>query len=240
MKLNPQTLQRFGRMLLLVVIVLEVGLVVIYLAGIVLTGKAYPLFNMDGQMTISSLLQALQLLLIGVIALSLLIWNRNSRYPPSKFFLSTITLLFTYASVDEVFKVHLQLHNLLHTPHHRDWMPLYLVVGISTLVGFHRDFIAIWHFHPKVMRLVALGMGIFILGGFGGEILKYPLLQLILTQTEQPSQLKIVLGEALRVAVEEFSELIGESLTLYGMCLFMAKRSQKERDIAIAKSYTEL
>ena len=235
MNVNPTAVQRFGRVLLLVLIVFELFLVVIYLTGVVLTGKAYPLFDMDGQMTISSVLQALQLLLIGIIALSLFIFGRHSHYPPSRFFSFTVAFLFTYASVDEVFKVHLQLHHLLDTPHNKDWMPLYLAIGISTLVVFHRDFIRIWYFHRKVIEFVALGMGIFILGGFGGEVFKSQLLQLGLTQTYHSSQFTIVLIEALRVAVEEFSELIGESFTLYGLCLFMAKRLEKKAESAIAK-----
>ncbi|MBE9130177.1 MULTISPECIES: hypothetical protein [unclassified Coleofasciculus] len=94
---------------------------------------------------------------------------------------------------------------------------------------FHRDFIAIWHFHRKAIKFVALGMGIFFLGGFGVEALKDHLLQFILTHTLYPSHFKIVLVETLRVAIEEFSELLGESLTLYGLCLFVVKRLGGEK-----------
>jgi len=224
MKLQPKAVQKVSNLLLWVLIALEVFLTIIYLAGIVLTGKAYPAFDMDGQMTVPSLLQALQLFLIGFISLSLLIRQRHSSQRPSRFFLLTIGLLFIYGGVDEIFKIHLQLHALLRTPHNRDWMIGYLAIGLTTLVVFYKDFWAIWHFHRKSTFLVALGMSIFFLGGFGSEVLKVLVLQPLLSQIYQQGDLIPVVVEKSRVAVEEFSEMLGESITLYGLFLYVAKR----------------
>ncbi|HBB32079.1 MAG TPA: hypothetical protein DC064_09855 [Cyanobacteria bacterium UBA9273] len=227
MKLAPKAIEKYGKLLLLVLIVFEVVIVLVYLAGILLTGKAYPAFDMNGQMTVSSYLQALQLFLIGAIAIIVLICGRQSSRPPSQVFSFTVAVLFTYASVDEIFKIHLQLHSLLNTPHHKDWMPIYLGIGVSTLVVFHRDFIALWHFHRKAISFVAVGMGIFILGGFGAEVLKI-LFNPLLTQTFGQGGTITLLVENLRIAIEEFSELLGESLTLYGLCLFLGKRLEQQ------------
>ncbi|MFP5274363.1 hypothetical protein [Coleofasciculus sp.] len=218
MRSKSPTIQPSGVWLLWAVIGLEISLGLIYLWGIVVRGKAYPLFNMDGQMTIPSLIQALQLLMIGLIALSLLLFQRHTSLPPSRLFCGAIAVLFSYGAVDEVFKFHLQLSRLLNTSDHKDWMPIYLGIGVSTLVIFHRDFIAIWRFYPKAIAFVALGMGIFFLGGFCGEVVK-----IVVFQLNQGGLIPVVV-EKVRVAVEETSELVGESLTIYGLCLFVAKR----------------
>ncbi|HEY9650345.1 MAG TPA: hypothetical protein V6C95_06755 [Coleofasciculaceae cyanobacterium] len=234
MAVSPRVVRKFSKILLWVLIVVEVGLAIIYLAGILLTGKAYPGFDMDGQMTIPSFLQSFHLFLIGAISLSLLITSRNSSHHPSRLFLLTVAVLFIYGSIDEIFKIHLQLYNLLSTTHKRAWMPIYLGIGITTPLVFHRDFIALWHFCRKAIVFVALGMGIFILGGFFSELFKYELVQAILSYFFQQENLIPLFVEKFRVAVEEFSELLGESLTLYGLCLYLAQRLEKTSKSAIA------
>lgn len=227
MKLTSNIVETKGKLILLVVIALEVLLALIYLAGIVITGEAYPAFDMNGQMTIPSSIQAFHLFLIAAIATSILLFGLPSSRPPSRIFCCTVAVLFTYASVDEVFKIHLQLYNLLNTSHHKAWMPIYLGIGVSTLVVFHRDFIGMWHFHRKAISFVALGMGIFILGGFGGELFGIVLKPLLSYLFPDGEFIKLLL-EKCRVAVEELSELIGESFTVYGLCLFLVRRLQKE------------
>lgn len=234
MKVSPRVVQNFGNILLWAFIVVEVGLVIIYLAGILLTGKAYSAFDMDGQMTIPSFLQSFQLFLVGAISLGLLISSRHSSQRPSRLFLLTVAVLFIYGSIDEIFKIHLQLHNLLSTPHKRDWMPIYLGIGVTTPLVFHRDFIALWHFHRKTIIFIALGMGIFIFGGFFSEVFKDELVQAIFTYLFQQDALTPMFIEKFRVGVEEFSELLGESITLYGLCLYLAKRLEKNSESAIA------
>ena len=227
MKITSQIVETKGKLILLVVLVLEVLLAIIYLAGIVLTGEAYPAFDMNGQMTIPSNIQAFHLFLIAATAISILIFGRQSSRPPSRIFCCTVALLFSYASVDEVFKIHLHLYNLLNTSHHKAWMPIYLGIGISTLVVFHRDFIGMWHFHRKAISFVAIGMGIFILGGFGGELFGVILKPLLAYMFPDGDFMRLLL-EKCRVAVEELSELIGESLTVYGLCLFLVRRFHRE------------
>jgi hypothetical protein len=49
-------------------------------------------------------------------------------------------------------------------------------------------------------------------------------LQPLLSQIYQQGDLIPVVVEKSRVAVEEFSEMLGESITLYGLFLYVAKR----------------
>lgn len=235
MRFKTLAFKKASTLLLLLVIFIEVSLTLIYLQGIFSTGKAYPWFDMNGLRTIPSLLQSLQLFLIGFISLSLLIIGRRSSLPPSRLFLLVIALLFIYASVDELFKIHLQLHKLSESVGNRDWMPVYLGVGIATLTFFYRDFIALWHFQRKGILFVALGMGIFVFGGFGAEVLKDILFQPLISQMFEQGELVPFLLEKMRVAFEEFSEMLGESLTLYGIYLFVVRRLEKEPLAAIAK-----
>ena len=182
---------------------------------------------MNGLRTIPSLVQGVQLFLIGFIPLIVLIIGSSSSLPPSRSLLLAIALLFIYASVDELFKIHLQLHKLSGAVGTRDWMPVYLGVGVATLTLFHRDFIALWNFQRRATLFVALGMGIFVFGGFGAEILKDLLLQPLLNQMFEQGDLVPLFLEKMRVAFEEFSEMLGESFTLYGIYLFGLKRLQK-------------
>jgi hypothetical protein len=69
MKLQAKTVERASYRLLVGFILFEVLIVVIYLGSILLIGKPYPPFDMDGQMTVPSLLQAFLLFTIGLISL---------------------------------------------------------------------------------------------------------------------------------------------------------------------------
>jgi hypothetical protein len=150
--------------------------------------------------------------------------------------LFTFALLFIYASVDELLEIHQWLTNRLPTPHNYEWMLIYIGIGLITLWFFYRDLIALWDFHRRSLLLMAVGMVLIVIGGLGTEIFKYELLQPLLGQIFQPGDLVPALVEKLRVAVEEFSEMLGESITIYGLCLYVAKRLEEEPSSAIAPS----
>ncbi len=226
MKLHPKTVERASYRLLVGLILFEVLIVLIYLGSILLTGKPYPPFDMDGQMTVPSLLQALLLFTIGLISLILFAFQRQSSQPPSRFLLLTVGVLMLYASADEVFKIHLQLHRLLNTPNARDWLRGYVLIFLAFPAVFLRDFVALWKLYRRETFLALLGMGIFGMGGFGSEIFKYKILQPLLWIFFQHHPFLILFGEKTRVAFEEFSELLGETLIVFGLLLFVAKRIQ--------------
>jgi hypothetical protein len=58
------------------------------------------------------------------------------------------------------------------------------------------------------------GLAIFLLGGFGAETAKGAIASELSTQVFSRG---LFLGEHLRITLEEFSELLGETLILYGM-----------------------
>ncbi|MGB3403112.1 MAG: hypothetical protein WBA77_10520 [Microcoleaceae cyanobacterium] len=74
-------------------------------------------------------------------------------------------------------------------------------------------------------------MIVFAVGGFGAELFK-DMIQTLLNLFGATESFTYFI-ENIRIAVEEFAELLGESLILYsGLCFFMQRL--KERKIALA------
>ncbi len=211
--------------LLVGMIILEIFIVVIYLGSILVTGKPYPPFDMNGQMTISSLLQALNLFVIGCIPLILLFKEWHYKILPSRWFKLTLTILLIYGAIDELFKIHLQLKNWIPGFGNRGWLQLYIVLFTMALILFYSDFLFLWRSYRRETFFALLGMFIFAIGGFGAEIFKdifQPVLSLLFTD-----KFLIFFIEKFRIAFEEFLELLGENLIVYGFLLFMIKRLEK-------------
>jgi len=230
MRVKPGVVEKVSNYLLLALIFLEISLVIIYLAGVVLIGRAFVPFDMDGKMTIPSILQAVQLFLIGWISLYFFLVRSHPSQPPSPIFSLTVALLSFFAATDELFKIHLQLKELLPIMSNHDWKPIYISIGLTTPLVFHRELIALWRFQTKAIIFIAIGVVIFMLGGFGLEIIKDELLQPLLYPLFDQDDFIAFFIEKLRVAVEEFSEMLGESLILYGISLFLAKHLSEDED----------
>ncbi|NEP02485.1 MAG: hypothetical protein F6K58_28325 [Symploca sp. SIO2E9] len=225
MNLNPKALNEASNWLLFTLIVLEIFLVIVYLAGIVLIERPFDLFDLDNKDTIPSFFQASQLFIIGLISLVFFICGRHSSEPPSQIFMLTVALLFFYACADEALKI----HYLLPTEDHRSWKPIYLGIALVTPFVFYRDCIALWRIYRRAMLLVAIGLGVFVIGDIGLEILKDEFLQSRLSQIFERDELIPFFIEKLRAAVEEFSAMLGASLILYGLFSYISKRLEVER-----------
>ncbi|NEQ78705.1 MAG: hypothetical protein F6K23_40385 [Okeania sp. SIO2C9] len=225
MNLNPKALNEASNWLLFTLIVLEIFLVIIYLAGIVLIERPFDLFDLDNKDTIPSFFQASQLFIIGLISLVFFICGNHSSEPPSQIFLLTVALLCFYACADEALKI----HYLLPTEDHHSWKPIYLGIVLVTPFVFYRDCIALWRIYRKAVLLVAIGLGVSVIGGLGLEILKDEFLHSRLSQMFERDELIPFFIEKLRAAVEEFSAMLGESLILYGLFSYIVKRLEVER-----------
>ncbi len=202
---------------LLGLIGIEIGLAIAYATSVWLHGEAYPVFDFDRKGSIPSFLQAFQLLLLGAIPLFLLILQPQTTHPPSRRLLGIAALFFLYAGLDESLKFHLVMG-------HQLWRFIYLAVGLATPIVFYRDFLRLWQFHRRAIAWIAIGISIFIVGGFGTEILKVYVLKPFLSSLYPENSVIPSVIETVRVTLEEWSELVGESLTLYGVCLLAAKR----------------
>ncbi|MGK7921300.1 MAG: hypothetical protein AB4080_14960 [Trichodesmium sp.] len=213
--------------LLIALIIFELLIVIIYLGTFLINGKPYPPFDMNGQMTIPSILQALHLYIIGLISLTLLLTEWDAKIYPSRWFKLTFAILLIYGSIDELWKVHLELNNWIPWLGERGWLQLYIIIFIMPLIVFYSDLKFLWRCYPQETCLALLGMFIFGIGGFGAEVFKdifQPLLRIFFTH-----DFLLNFIEKFRIAFEEFFELIGENLVVYGFLLFLSKRLGKNQ-----------
>lgn len=221
MLISAKQLRQTSTYLFVGLIAIELIILLTYLGSLAFVGQVYPAVDFNGQGTIPSLLQALHFLAIGCLILWLLPQPR-SRFPhPSRPFLLTFGVLVFYAAIDELFKIHLHLDQLLAG---RDWKWFYLSLFAAIMVWRYRDFVTLWHLYRRETCLVLLGIGVFVLGGYGSEILKDILSAGASYQAIAREHIFGVSVENLRVAYEETSELVGENLILYACLQFVGKR----------------
>jgi hypothetical protein len=228
MTLTYPILTRNIRKVLIGLILFEIAIVVIYVGSILNTGEPYAPFDMNGKMTVPSMLQSFHLLAIGLVSLMLFFrLPRNQGRPSHKFMLATAILLI-YGSIDEVFKIHLHLADFLPIEK-RTWMVIYAIVFFGLPTVFYRDLIFLWRKHRQETSFALLGMAIFAMGGFLGEFLSdfliFPATYKFLdTRDIITLYQNIDIVQSIRIAFEEFFELLGESFVLYGFMLFAANK----------------
>ncbi|MGB3311427.1 MAG: hypothetical protein WBG32_05150 [Nodosilinea sp.] len=188
----------------------ELGLALAYLAMIYLRGEAVPLLDLNGLRSLPSWLQAAHLFAIGGLCLGLLKFRYRMARLVSWFLPSAVAVLSFYGGLDELTKLHLSLNQF-------DWKLIYLGILIAIPVLGWRDLVWIWRQHRASVLWVLAGLGVFLLGGFGAEVAKSAIDSELATHT---SSRVLFLGEHLRITLEEFGELLGETFILYGMARF--------------------
>lgn len=198
-------------------IAFEILLAVTYLISSVATGSVAPALDFNGMRSLPSLLQALHLILISLAAFSLIFLRSRLARPVSWRLIFSVLAVFIYAAIDEVTKLHLRLNQY-------NWKLIYVGVAIAIPVVCYRDFLMLWRFHRRSVLLTAMGMIIFITGGIGAEILK---VQVLLPLVAHQDASMLFIAEKIRVTIEELSELLGETLTLYGVTLFLIQSLRK-------------
>lgn len=188
----------------------DIGLALAYFATVYLRGEAGPLIDFNGVRSLPSWVQAAHLFAIGGLCLGLLRFRQRMARPVSWFLPSAIALLCLYGGLDELTKLHLSINQF-------DWKLIYLSILIAIPVLGWRDLAWIWRHHRAPVLWVLTGLSVFLLGGFGAEAAKGAIdAELALYDSSNV----LFLGEHLRITIEEFGELLGETLILYGMaCL---------------------
>lgn len=153
--------------------------------------------------------------------------ERRSKLPPSAGFKLAITVLLIYATLDEILEIHLQLDDWFSGIKKGDWMGIYVGVFSMTPVVWYKDVRQLWRLYRRETIIVLLGVTLLIVGGLGAELFKgwFRLFVGLLFDRD----FILFFAEKVRVATEEFSELLGETLILYGTFLFVQKRRRRRK-----------
>jgi hypothetical protein len=202
------------------VISLEIILVTLYAVSIHMSGgEPWFLVDVNGTGTIPSILQATQLFLLGALPLWACVTYRSPQVPPSRRLLAVVAALFLYAATDEAIKINQIFHQ------HHLWQKIYIGLGVSIPLLFHRDLIRSWRMYPKTSKLILIGIVFFVTGSFGLELFRACIQQPYWYQLF--GRWKFYQVDSIRTALEEFGEMCGESLVLAGMIQMAKMRSQK-------------
>ncbi|MEM9090449.1 MAG: hypothetical protein AAGC93_17085 [Cyanobacteria bacterium P01_F01_bin.53] len=206
------------------VIGLEITLVTLYAITVLINaGEPSSLLDVNGFRTLPSWLQTTQLFLLGALPLWLAITYRQPKVPPSRNLLVVVGLFFLFASLDELFKL-----NILFDQHQL-WKSIYLSLAVIIPVLFHRDLLRLSRLQPKTMRLIGIGIFIFLAGGFGLELFRRHIQEPYWYQLF--GRWKFHQVDAIRTAFEEFGEMLGETLILKGMITLAHWRRAQAEDV---------
>ncbi len=237
MNLNPKLLKRAIPYWIGGLITLEVAIVIIYLGGVFIERKVYPPFDMDGFMTIPSLLQASILFQLSLVYLGMFFFFRKLSERPSPAFWFVQSGLLFYVALDELVKLHLGGGSSSWMPiaGTKYWIGIYSFLIVAIAVFFFRDLKAIWYFSPNLFILGISGLLLAMIGGFGAEIFKHIILNPLLAKLFPEREVLTWVIEQVRVAFEEFLEVFGETLMLYAVLLFVAKKIEQNYQDVLEK-----
>lgn len=187
---------------------------------------ARELFDMDAEVSLPTWLSSVQLFALGSLLLLAGLGRRQRHIAAA--WLALAGCAFLFASADEGAAIHekittvalgLELTWLLFEGDHGAWIGLYLAVGLIVLFLARRALAALWRHHRRVAVAFGLGAATFVVGAVGVEILGYEYLR------ESAPEWQYRIG----VAVEEFLELAGISVMLYGGLLLASDRPREDR-----------
>jgi hypothetical protein len=176
------------------------------------------LFDLDGEATVPAWFSALQLAVIGFLFV-LKALQPSSTTPK---LLMTLGAGFLFLSADEAASIHENLSPVLAgrgewLPRfrfdHGVWIFVYLAGATAVLLPFRRQLTALWRQHRSEASIMATGMALALAGGVGLEIIAYQFLGATLTPRLYP----------IEVAAEEFLEMVGMSVVLYGSLLMLLR-----------------
>ena len=178
------------------------------------------LFNLDLDSNVPAWFSSVQFFVTALVFFYMS--AHPDRRQPSPRALLMVGAAFLFLSVDEAASIHerisIVLRNNQTVPRfsggHGVWISIYAVIGIVLLLLNVKGLLALWRRHRQATVAMVLGFATLVLGGVGLEIVSYEFLR----GGESP------LLYAAEVIAEEFLEMAGASVTLYGAILLMGQR----------------
>jgi hypothetical protein len=197
----------------------ELLLVAAYLIHLALGSPTWTitrLVNLDGENSVPAWFSSMQLFVIGALFLSRAAFRRKDR-DPALLFILLLAAAFLFLSMDEALFIHETIAKLLRPV---DWLPrtenglpvwilLYPSVALPVLLLSARQALHMWRQHRSAASFMMLGAFTFVAGAAGMEAVAY---ELVIPHFSALYPLS--------VAVEEFMEMLGATLVLYGAAVF--------------------
>ena len=214
--LNKQDAVKILRLL----VVCEIFFLVVYVimsivAPHVKWGPFEPLFDLDNESSIPTWFSSAQLVVIAT-----LLYAISKTYSRYRWFYALGAIIFVYLSIDETVQLHERL-SMIATAYdikalrsimigeHGAWILPYILAGLVIIFLARKPILEIYRNHRKPFLYVLIGAIIAAVGLIGIEILSY------LGMRESGSELVY----SIEVAPEEFLEMLGMSIVLYGIIL---------------------
>lgn len=175
--------------------------------------------DLNREPSIPTWFSSVQLFAIAILVLFLARCSRQLRP-----YLIIFGLGFMFLSMDEAAIIHEKIIDsakrlnwqwllwLTFMGSHKAWMVPYVVIALLLVLFCYRFFIIAWRNFRQEASLVAIGLTIFGIGGIGLELLGFYF-------EDYPSETPY----ALTVAGEEFLEMAGMTIVLYGTLLLGVK-----------------
>ena len=200
-------------------IISELFLVLIYLCSAYAGNPSWHiqvLFDLDREANIPAWFSSMQLFAIGLVFL-FVSCLRNFKIFTDKIFFKISGLVFIYFSMDEVAVIHEKITSFLRKfdfiPRFKGgrgiWIMVYFFIGVIIAFIFHRNFIRLYQRYRREITIIFIGCCVLVLGAVGVEILGY----IFLTNSHMG------LWDYIETATEEFLEMLGASIILYGAIL---------------------
>lgn len=182
-------------------------------------GPLRELFDLNRESAIPTWFSTIQLFTISALLVFV------ARLPtPLRRYLVLLGMGFLFLSMDEAAEIHEKIIGsvralewrwllwLTFDGSHKAWMIPYLILALGTAAACYRFFIIVWRSHRSEALIVAAGLALFGVGGIGFELLTFLLYF-------HPSKTLYLLA----IAGEEFFEMAGMSVVLYGVLLLHLK-----------------
>jgi len=170
--------------------------------------------DVDREVSVPTWFSSIQLFGVAVVLLM-----QVPRAKELRFFLLLLGIGFLFLSMDEAAGVHDSIRQSVQRLELRwfqrtqgvpflVWMVLYGCIGVIGLLTNYRSILILWRNFRREVVWVAVGGAVFVAGGIGGEVLSGYLWRIAVDERF-----------FLTVAAEEFLEMAGVSIMLYGFML---------------------
>ncbi len=182
------------------------------------------LFDLDHEGSLPAWFSSIQLFLIG---LAFLIKSRiiDKHHSPSPYFFLIMGLGFIFLSADEAAAIHEKITPLFKhieeiprfKGNHGIWIFVYILIAILLLLSHFKYLVAMWKSYRNETIILSTGMAVLACGGVILEIVSYQFLRTGLTPTSY----------IIEVIAEEFLEMFGATIVLYGAVLILFKKTNQ-------------